>query len=99
MTAILAATAESLGVRDELYNNGRTIWVLVNRQTAERRASMRRRECSKARACWEIASMFEDAGLPSGSYKAAAECLSSHGGSKNAPEMPKLEEVLEALRK
>jgi hypothetical protein len=47
----------------------------------------------------EIASTFQEAGLPSGFHEAAAEIYHRLAGFKDSPETPKLEDVLNALMK
>lgn len=98
LTAILA-TAESLGVRDELYKQ----WDADDPNFSEQANRRATRVTAKA---WrfegemrEIASTFEEAGLPSGFHKAAAEVYRRIAGFKDAAESPKLEEALEALLK
>lgn len=98
LTAILA-TAESLGVRDELYQQ----WDMDNAEFSEQANRRATRVTAKA---WrfegemqEIASTFEKAGLPNGFHKAAAEIFHHLASFKDAPETPQLEEVLEALLK
>ncbi|MCC6569822.1 MAG: NAD(P)-dependent oxidoreductase [Anaerolineales bacterium] len=101
-TALLAAilaTAESLGVRDELYKQ----WDLDDSNFSERTNRRTTRVTAKA---WrfesemrEIASTFEEAGLPNGFHEAAAEIYHRMAGFKDAPETPALEEVLESLIK
>ncbi len=101
-TALLAAilsTAESLGVRDELYGQ----WNMDDPNFSEQAKSRTTRVTAKA---WrfegemhEIASTFEEAGLPNGFHKAAAEVYHRMANFKDAPETPKLEDVLDALLK
>lgn len=98
LTAILA-TAESLGVRDELYRQ----WDLDDPNFSEQANRRATRVTAKA---WrfegemrEIASTFEEAGLPNGFHEAAAEIYHRMAGFKESPETPKLEEVLDALLK
>ncbi|MEO5888162.1 MAG: DUF1932 domain-containing protein, partial [Anaerolineales bacterium] len=45
----------------------------------------------------EIASTFQEAGLPSGFHEAAAEVFRRMANFKDAAESPRLEEVLKAL--
>ena len=101
-TALLAAilaTAESLGVRDELYGH----WDMddsgfpeqVNRRTTRVTAKAWRFEGEM----YEIASTFEAAGLPNGFHKAAAEIYHRMAGFKDSTETPDLEDVLNILRK
>jgi 3-hydroxyisobutyrate dehydrogenase-like beta-hydroxyacid dehydrogenase len=101
-TALLAAilaTAESLGVREELYKQ----WDLedsnfsaqANRRTARVTAKAWRFEGEMR----EIASTFEEAGLPNGFHEAAAEIYHCMAGFKDAAETPRLEDVLKVLLK
>ncbi|MEP6896495.1 MAG: DUF1932 domain-containing protein, partial [Chloroflexota bacterium] len=47
----------------------------------------------------EIASTFQEAGLPNGFHEAAAEIYHRLAGFKDSPEHPKLEDVIDALLK
>jgi 3-hydroxyisobutyrate dehydrogenase-like beta-hydroxyacid dehydrogenase len=99
-TALLAtilATAESLSVREELYQQ----WNLDNKVFSEQVNQRVRRVTAKA---WrfegemqEIASTFRDAGLPDGFHLAAAEIYHRMASLKDEAEAPPLEEVLNAL--
>jgi len=98
LTAILA-TAESLGVRDELYQQ----WDMDDSSFSEQANRRATRVTAKA---WrfegemhEIASTFKDAGLPNGFHEAAAEIYNRLASFKDSPETPKLEDVLNALLK
>lgn len=101
-TALLAAilaTAESLGVRDELYKQ----WDADDPNFPEQANRRATRVTAKA---WrfegemrEIASTFKEAGLPNGFHEAAAEVYRRMAGFKDSPETPALEEVLAALLK
>ena len=101
-TALLAAilaTAESLGVRDELYGQ----WDMDDPSFSEQANRRATRVTAKA---WrfegemhEIASTFEEAGLPNGFHEAAAEVYHRMAGFKDSPQTPVLKEVLEALLK
>jgi 3-hydroxyisobutyrate dehydrogenase-like beta-hydroxyacid dehydrogenase len=101
-TALLAAilaTAESLGVRDDLYQQ----WNMNDPDFSEQANRRATRVTAKA---WrfegemhEIASTFQEAGLPSGFHEAAAEIYHRLAGFKDSPETPKLEDVLNALMK
>lgn len=101
-TALLAgilATAESLGVREELYQQ----WDMDDPSFSDQVNRRVRRVTAKA---WrfegemhEIASTFQEAGLPDGFHDAAAEIYQHMAGFKDSPEMPKLEKVLMALLK
>lgn len=96
LTAILAA-AESLGVRDELYQQ----WDMDNAGFVEQVNRRARRVTAKA---WrfegemrEIASTFREADLPDGFHKAAAEVYRRMTGFKDRDQAPELGEVLTAL--
>ncbi len=96
-TALLAAilaTAESLGVRDELYQQ----WDVDNAGFVDQVNRRMRRVTTKA---WrfegemrEIASTFRDAGLPDGFHEAAAEIYHRMAGFKDRSQHPELDEVL-----
>ena len=96
LSAILA-TAESLNVRDELYQQ----WELgepgfseqVNRRVARVTAKAWRFEGEME----EIASTFGAAGLPEGFHLAAAEIYHKMAGFKSADETPPLDDVLKSL--
>ena len=98
LTAILA-TAESLGVRDELYQQ----WDMDNSDFVKQAEGRATRVTAKA---WrfegemhEIASTFQEAGLPNGFHKAAAEIYHRIAGFKDSSQIPALDEVLTALTK
>jgi len=99
-TALLAAilaTAESLGVRDELYHQ----WDIdepgfsdhANRRVTRATAKAWRFEGEM----YEIASTFQAAGLPNGFHEAAAEVYQRMASFKDAPETPGLDDVLKVL--
>jgi 3-hydroxyisobutyrate dehydrogenase-like beta-hydroxyacid dehydrogenase len=98
LTAILA-TAESLGVRDELYRH----WDMDDSGFSEQANRRTTRVTAKAwrfeGEMYEIASTFEAAGLPNGFHKAAAEIYHRMAGFKDSTETPNLEDVLNILRK
>jgi 3-hydroxyisobutyrate dehydrogenase-like beta-hydroxyacid dehydrogenase len=99
-TALLAAilaTAEALGVRAELYQQwGRDDPGFV-KQVEGRTTRVTAKAWRFEGEMREIASTFREAGLPDGFHEAAAEVYRRMAGFKDAPEMPKLEEVLKAL--
>lgn len=96
LSAILA-TAESLGVRDELYQQ----WDMddpnfsqqVNRRTTRATAKAWRFEGEMH----EIELTFQEAGLPNGFHKAAAEVYRRMANFKDTSETPELDDVLKAL--
>ena len=98
LSAILA-TAESLGVRNELYRQ----WDMDQQGFSEQVDRKVRRVTAKA---WrfegemrEIASTFRETGLPDGFHTAAAEVYYQMANFKNASETPALEHVLKVLLK
>jgi 3-hydroxyisobutyrate dehydrogenase-like beta-hydroxyacid dehydrogenase len=99
-TALLAAilaTADSLSVREELYQQ----WNAENKDFSEQTNRRVARVTAKA---WrfegemrEIAETFQEAGLPAEFHKAAAEIYGRMSKFKDAAETPGLEDVLMAL--
>jgi 3-hydroxyisobutyrate dehydrogenase-like beta-hydroxyacid dehydrogenase len=96
LCAILA-TAETLGVREELQHQ----WSRGGSDFAEQTAQRVRRVTAKA---WrfagemeEISATFSEAGLPGDFHAAAADIYRRIADFKDAPTTPSLEEVLTAL--
>ncbi|MCB9136409.1 MAG: DUF1932 domain-containing protein [Anaerolineales bacterium] len=96
LSAILA-TAESLGVREALFEQ----WNREGGDFAGQTVQRARRVTAKA---WrfegemeEIAATFQAAGLPGGFHEAAAEVYRRLAKFKGAETVPSLEEVLRAL--
>lgn len=99
-TALLAAilaTAESLGVRNELYQQ----WEKDDSGFSEQANRRTTRVTAKA---WrfegemhEIASTFQEVGLPNGFHEAAAKIYRRMANFKDAPETANLDDVLKAL--
>ena len=99
-TALLAAilaTAESLGVREELYQQ----WDLDNAGFANQVNGRTTRVTGKA---WrfegemrEIASTFREVGLPGGFHESAAEIYRRMANFKDFMQPPLLDDVLKAL--
>jgi 3-hydroxyisobutyrate dehydrogenase-like beta-hydroxyacid dehydrogenase len=99
-TALLAAilaTAESLGVRNELYQQ----WDLDDRSFLGQISQRITRVTAKA---WrfegemhEIESTFQEAGLPSGFHNSAAEIYHRMVGFKDSSDHIELENILSAL--
>jgi 3-hydroxyisobutyrate dehydrogenase-like beta-hydroxyacid dehydrogenase len=101
-TALLAAilaTAESLGVRDNLYDQ----WDADNTGFSDQVRQRTRRVTGKA---WrfegemkEIAATFQEVGLPGNFHEAAAEIYRRMAGFKDSSVTPPLQDVIEALIK
>jgi 3-hydroxyisobutyrate dehydrogenase-like beta-hydroxyacid dehydrogenase len=96
LSAILAA-AESLGVRENLYQQ----WEMDEQGFSEQ---VNRRVVRVTAKAWrfegemkEIASTFQEAGLPKGFHLAAAEIYYRMANFKDAAELPPLTNVLKAL--
>lgn len=96
LSAVLA-TAQSLGVREELYQQ----W---DRDDQEFSTQVNRRVKRVTAKAWrfegemkEIASTFHEANLPNGFHLAAAEIYHRMADFKDATEAPSLEDVLKAL--
>jgi len=99
-TALLAAilaTAESLGVREDLYRH----WDMDNKGFSEQANQRVRRVTAKA---WrfepemrEIAETFRAQGLPGEFHEAAAEIYHRMSNFKDSSEIPPLNDVLKAL--
>ena len=101
-TALLAAilaTAESLDVRSELYE----LWDGDNSGFSEQAARRVTRATAKAwrfeGELFEIASTFQNEGLPGGFHESAAEIYHRMADFKDAPETPSLDHVLKSLIK
>ena len=100
-TALLAAilaTAESLGVRGELYQQ----WDMDDANFSEQ---VNRRVTRVTAKAWrfegemhEIASTFQAAGLPGGFHESAAEIYRRMGPARGASEALSLDEILDVLR-
>lgn len=99
-TALLAAvlaTAESLGVRDELYEQWDRDDSGFSEQVSRRVSGVTAKAWRFEGEMHEIASTFQEAGLPNGVHEAAAEIYHRMAGFKNSPETPLLNDVLKAL--
>jgi 3-hydroxyisobutyrate dehydrogenase-like beta-hydroxyacid dehydrogenase len=96
LSAILA-TAKALGVHSELYQQ----WDMDDKDFAEQVERRVRRVTAKA---WrfegemeEIASTFQEVGLPGGFHHAAAQVYHRMATFKDSNETPPLDEILKAL--
>ena len=97
LVSAVLATAESLGVREELYQQ----WDKDDEGFSEQ---INRRVTRVTAKAWrfegemkEIASTFREAGLPDGFHEAAAEIYHRMAGFKDRTENPQLKEVLKTL--
>ncbi len=97
LLAAILSSAESLGVREELYQQ----WDMDDKDFSEQVNRRVSRVTSKA---WrfegemkEIAETFREAGLPSGFHEAATEIYHRLADFKDTPENPPLNDVLKAL--
>ena len=99
-TALLGAilaTAEVLGVREELAIQWSRDWPNFGQQSAQRVRQVTAKAWRFAGEMAEIAETFRQAGLP-GEFHAAAEIVFRRlAGFKDAPSIPALEEVLKTL--
>ena len=99
-TALLAAilaTAESLGVRDELYQHWDMDDSIFSKQAEGRTTRVTTKAWRFEGEMHEIASTFQEAGLPNGFHEAAAEVYRRMAGFKGSIQPPALDEVLSAL--
>jgi 3-hydroxyisobutyrate dehydrogenase-like beta-hydroxyacid dehydrogenase len=96
LCAILA-TAEVLGVRQELATQWSRDWSNFGEQSGQRVRKVTAKAWRFAGEMAEIAATFREAGLP-GEFHAAAEMIYRRiEGFKDAPSTPALEEVLKTL--
>ena len=101
ITALLAAiltTAESLGVRENLYQQ----WDMDDSNSSEQ---VNRRVTRVTAKAWrfegemhEIASTFEQAGLPGGFHKSAAEIYRRMAAARGESDTLSLVEILDVLQ-
>ncbi|TVR53401.1 MAG: NAD(P)-dependent oxidoreductase [Spirochaetaceae bacterium] len=96
LSAILA-TAENLGVRDDLYRQWTRGDAGFPEQTENRVRNVTAKAWRFAGEMDEIAATFRSAGLPGEFHDAAAEIYRRTAGFKDAPETPSLAEVIAAL--
>lgn len=99
-TALLAAVlgvAESLGVRDELERQWSRDDSEFPTQTAQRVSRVTAKAWRFAGEMDEIAETFDQAGMPDGFHRSAAEVYRRLAGFRGRTVTPKLEEVLAAL--
>ena len=96
LTAILA-TAESLGVRDELYQQWGMDDVDFVKQVEGRATRVTAKAWRFEGEMYEIASTFDEAGLPNGFHNAAADVYHRLEKFKDSKQVPVLDDVLHAL--
>jgi 3-hydroxyisobutyrate dehydrogenase-like beta-hydroxyacid dehydrogenase len=95
--AAILATAEVMGVREELETQWSRDWENFGEQSGERVRKVTAKAWRFAGEMAEIAATFREAGMP-GEFHAAAEMIYRRmAGFKDAPAVPSLEEVLERL--
>jgi 3-hydroxyisobutyrate dehydrogenase-like beta-hydroxyacid dehydrogenase len=95
--ATILATAESLGVREELYQQWDMDDPGFSEQVNQRVARVTAKAWRFEGEMEEIASTFREAGLPDGFHLAAAEVYSRLANFKNASKPPSLDDVLKVL--
>jgi 3-hydroxyisobutyrate dehydrogenase-like beta-hydroxyacid dehydrogenase len=100
-TAALLVSIRALAIRAGVDQALLDEWALSQPQLGAR---SERAAGETARKAWrftgemaEIAAAFDDAGLPDGFFRAAAEIYESLAGYKDAPAMPSVAEVAKAL--
>ncbi|HEV2054439.1 MAG TPA: DUF1932 domain-containing protein, partial [Methylomirabilota bacterium] len=100
-TAALLVSIRALAIRAGVDQALLDEWA---RSQPELGARSERAAGETARKAWrftgemaEIAATFDDAGLPDGFFRAAAEIYESLAGYKDAPGMPSVAEVAKAL--
>jgi 3-hydroxyisobutyrate dehydrogenase-like beta-hydroxyacid dehydrogenase len=101
-TALLCAviaTAESLNMREELFQQWDMDDAGSSRQAAQRVTRVTAKAWRFAGEMDEIAATFNAAGLPSGFHESAAEIFCRMADFKDASTLPELSEVLASLQK
>ncbi|MFC1573100.1 DUF1932 domain-containing protein [Candidatus Eisenbacteria bacterium] len=96
LSAILA-TAEQLGVRQELETQWSRDWPELPEQARRRARRVTAKAWRFAGEMGEISATFQQAGVPGGFHAAAKEIYSRIAHFKGAPTEPALEDVLRAL--
>jgi 3-hydroxyisobutyrate dehydrogenase-like beta-hydroxyacid dehydrogenase len=100
-TALLAAilaTAESLGVRNELYQQWDMDDENFSKQVDQRVTGVTAKAWRFEGEMHEIASTFQEAGLPGGFHESAAEIYRRMASARGESEALSLIEILDALR-
>lgn len=99
-TALLCAvlgTAESLGVREELYQQWNIDESGFSEQINRRVARVTAKAWRFEREMKEIAATFQEAGMPRGFHEAAADIYHRISGFKDAEQTPEIKDVLQTL--
>ncbi|MFT3891462.1 MAG: DUF1932 domain-containing protein [Anaerolineales bacterium] len=97
LAAILAA-ANTLGVREDLYQQWDTDDANFSQQVNGRVARVIAKAWRFEGEMHEIASTFQEAGLPNGFHESAAEIYRRMAAAKGEFDSPSLNEILDALR-
>jgi 3-hydroxyisobutyrate dehydrogenase-like beta-hydroxyacid dehydrogenase len=98
LLALVLAGAEALDVRPALENQWTRYWPEFTTETHDRLQRVTAKAWRFEGEMQEIADTFAGVDLPPGFHKAAAEIYGRMSPFKDAPELPDLESVLEALR-
>jgi 3-hydroxyisobutyrate dehydrogenase-like beta-hydroxyacid dehydrogenase len=93
----ILATADVYGIRRELTEQWRSMGMGLDKEAPSQTRSVTAKAWRFAAEMEEIASTFEQAGLPGGFHEAAAEIYRSMAEFKDAESTPELEDVLAAL--
>ncbi len=96
LSAILA-TASAFNVSEELYGQWARNGSTFADDTKERVRLVTKKAWRFIGEMKEISSTFESAGLPGGFHEAAADVYTRMAGFKDAPSLPAIESILEAL--
>lgn len=100
-TALLAgilATAGSLGVRENLYQQWDMDEADFSEQVNQRVTRVHAKAWRFEGEMHEIASTFQEAGLPNGFHESAAEIYRRMAAAKGEADAPDLEEILDVLQ-
>ena len=93
----IVATAEALGVREELFEQWNRPGPDFTSRTIQQVRGVTAKAWRFAGEMEEISSTFDAVGLPGGFHAAAADVYRRLGHFKDSPEIPSLEDVLAAL--
>ena len=98
LSAVLAA-AETLGIRAQLEQQWTNHWPGFAGETHNRIRNVTAKAWRFSGEMREIASTFQQAGMPPGFHQAAEEIYNRLGHYKDASTKPSLEEILESLKR